>query len=148
MHMHHYPRLAGHPDGRRMYATLRHRFHCASMAADLYRLVNDCESCVRETISLKRNAVRLKLFPAIVPSESVAIDIFAPLQETNQGIRSLLVISGRSSKFTKTVPLQSTSAFAVARAFCTHWLFIYVPPVTFIRDNRVNFASNFFQSVC
>ena len=32
----HYPRLAGHPGGSRMYQTLRRTFYCPSMALDAY----------------------------------------------------------------------------------------------------------------
>ena len=58
------------------------------------------------------------------------------------------MISCRFSKLTQVVPLRNITAYHVAIAFCTHWVFKYGPPRTLLSDNGPQFASKFFQAVC
>ena len=121
LHLQHTPLVAGHPGGRRMYATLRHRYYWPHMAADAYEFVKKCDRCARERISLRAHASKLKLFPAKAPLESVAIDIMGPLPISGRKNRYLLVIVDRYTKLVRTVPLASATAFSVAKAFCEQW---------------------------
>ena len=82
------------------------------------------------------------------PLEEVAIDLLGPLPKSDNGKRHLLVISCRFSKLTQLVPLRTITAYHVAVAFCTHWVFKYGPPRTLLSDNGPQFASRLFQSVC
>ena len=148
LHLQHVPPLAGHPGGRRMYATMRQHFYWPLMAADTYNFVRQCQECAKERISHRKHASYLKLFPARAPLESVAIDILGPLPITSSGHRFLLVITDRYTKLTKTVPMRSITALVVAKAFCEHWVFVYGPPVTLLSDNGRQFVAKFFQAVC
>lgn len=56
------------------------------MTADVYRMVNECDSCVNHRISLKRNASRLKLLLATAPWESVTIDVLRLIQATKREV--------------------------------------------------------------
>jgi Integrase zinc binding domain/RNase H-like domain found in reverse transcriptase len=49
----HLPRLAAHPGGTRMYATLRKAFYWLTMAKVIYQFVANCPSCAKSC--LKRN---------------------------------------------------------------------------------------------
>lgn len=75
--------------------------------------------------------------------EIVAINISDPLQGKEGWSCYLFLISDRYSKFTKIVPVQSSSVFALY----THWVFLYGPPVNFLASIGSNFASKFFQTV-
>jgi transposase InsO family protein len=74
----------------------------------------------------------------------VSIDILGPLPKTSHGYRFLLVVTDHFTKLTRTVPLQITSASAVAEDFCNHWVFTYGPPCHVQTDNCPQFASKFF----
>lgn len=144
----HYPRMAGHPGGSRMYQTLRRTFYWPSMGLDVYNTVRQCVSCAKERISLRKHSSLLKLFPATRPLEFVSIDILGPLPRSSGGHRYLLVITDRYTKFVRTVPLRAITALTVAKAFCEHWVFAYGPPVCLLSDNGGQFTSKFFQSIC
>ena len=145
----HYPRIAGHPGGSRMYQTLRQTFYWPSMSMDVYDTVRQCTSCAKERIALRKHASYLSLFPAKAPLEYVAIDILGPLPyTTGKRNRYLLVIADRYSKLTKTVPLKNITAATVARAFVEHWVFHFGPPAKLLSDNGGQFTSKFFQQVC
>ena len=148
MHLQHVPPIAGHVGGRRMYATMRQHFYWPLMASDTYNFVRQCDACAREQLATHRKASKLKLFPAKAPLESVAIDLLGPLPTTTRGHKYILVITCRYSKLTKTVPLRTITAYAVAKAFCEHWVFVYGPPVTLLSDNGKQFVAKFFLAVC
>ena len=116
----HYPRLAGHPGGTRMFQTLRRTFYWPSMAMDVFNTVRQCSSCAKERLSLRRHSRFLKLFPAERPLEYVAINILGPLPRTQSGNKYLLVITDRYSKYVRTVPLRKVTAWNIAKAFCDH----------------------------
>ena len=148
LHLQHVPPSAGHPGGRRMYATLRHHYYWPHMAADTYDFVKNCDKCAQERITLRRHASKLKLFPAKAPLESVAIDLMGPLPVTNRKNRYLLVMTDRYTKLTRTVPLATATAFTVAKAFCEAWVYVYGPPESLLSDNGGEFNAKFFRAVC
>lgn len=148
LYLSHYPAMAGHPGGRKMYYTLRQSYYWPSMAFDTYATVRACVTCAQNRAKLQKHSASMKLFPASAPLEFVSIDILGELPVTPRKNRYLLVISDRFSKLTKTVPLRGITATTVAQAFCTHWVFTYGPPVFLLSDNGAQFTSKFFQAVC
>ena len=143
----HYPRLAGHPGGTRMYQTLRRTFHWPSMAMDVFNTVKQCSSCAKERLSLRKHSRFLKLFPAERPLECVSIDILGPLPRSFNGNKYLVVITDRYSKLVQTVPLRTINAWNVAKVFCDHWVFVFGRPKYVLSDNGGQCISKFFQSV-
>ena len=144
----HYPVLAGHPGGCRMYHTLRQTYYWPAMAHDAYATVRECSDCARNRVKERSKTSFLKLFPAAAPLEFVCMDILGPLPRTARHNRFLLVLTDRFSKLTRTVPLTNVSTPTVAKAFCEHWVFAYGPPVYLLTDNGSQFASKFFVDVC
>lgn len=148
LHIHHHARLAGHPGGRKLYMSIRRHMYWPALSVDCYATVRRCPTCAKNRIKLRSKSNPLKLFPASGPLESVAIDIFGPLLKTGKGNEYLLVISDRFTKLTKTVPIKSTGAGEVARAFTHEWVFNYGPPKELLADNGKCFTGRFFQDVC
>ena len=144
----HYPRMAGHPSGSRVFQTLRRTFYWPSMALDAYNTVRQCSSCKREWISLRKHSNYLRLFPAQAPLEYVAIDILGPLPRTTSKQKYLLCITDRYPKMVRTVPLKNVTAATVATAFCEQWVLHYGSPVRLLSDNGGQFTSKFFQDIC
>ena len=56
LYMSHFPRLAGHPGGTRMFNTIRRTFYWPAMGADVYRCAQNCISCARERVKLRKHA--------------------------------------------------------------------------------------------
>lgn len=148
LHSSHYPTTAGHPGGRRMYYTLRRQYYWPQMSSETYTTARQCDLCAKERIRQQKIASKMKLFPATAPLESVALDLLGPLPRSYHGNNHLLVITDRFTKLTRTIPLKDPNASNTARAFCTHWAFVYGPPVTLLSDNGSQFSAKFFQNVC
>ena len=140
--------LAGHPGQTRMYDTMRLSYYWPQMAADIAATIRNCNTCAKNRLRLSKRSNKLALFPAMRPLEDVAIDLLGPLPTSNKGNKHLLVISCRFSKLIQLVPLRTITAYNVAVAFTTHWVFKYGPPKTLLSDNGSQFASRLFQAVC
>ena len=120
LYISHHAKLAAHPDGRKMYATLQRFLYWPSMAVDVYAVPRNCASCAKNRISLRKHRNFLKLFPARASLEFVAIDILGELIKTPRGSCYMLVISEWFSKLVRTVPLKKVTASEVAKAFVHH----------------------------
>ena len=90
--LNHYPSLAGHPGGRKLYHRIRRHFYWPALAIDCYATVRNCPDCARNIIKLRKNVGSLKLFPAKAPLESVCIDILGELIRRPRGHRYLSLI--------------------------------------------------------
>jgi Integrase zinc binding domain/Integrase core domain len=148
LHLEQFPHSVGHPGVTRMFRSLRKRFIWKKMAADVADTVRNCHACARNRIKERNKTSYLKLFPASSPLEYVSIDLLGPLPKTAHRNRFLLVMTDRFSKLTRTVPLRSTTAYVVAKAFCELWVFTYGPPRHVLTDNGPQFAAKFFLAVC
>ena len=148
LHLEHYPKSIGHPGVTKMFATMRQRYFWRNMYKDVEETIRQCTPCAKNRVQERKRVSLMKLFPANEPLEFVAIDILGPLPKTAHGNRFLLVISDRFSKLTRTIPMRTTTALAVAKAFCTHWVFAYGPPKFLLSDNGTQFTAKFFIEVC
>ena len=148
LYLTHYPRLAGHPGGTRMYLTLRRDFYWPQMGNDVHAVARDCRSCAQMRGTRYKHQKYLKLFPAAGPLEFVAMDLLGPLPKTKSGHVYVLVITDRFSKLTRAIPLGSTTASSVAKAFLEHWVYVYGVPNYLLTDNGPQFAAKFFDTVC
>ena len=148
LYISHHSKLAPHPGGRKMYATLRRFLYCPSMAVDVYAVPRNGVSCAKNRISLRQHRNFLKLFPARAPLEFVAIDILGELIKTPRGNRYMLVISDRFSKLVRTVPLKKVTSSEVPKAFVHHWVFPYGALIWFLSDNGKQFIAKLFRETC
>ncbi len=123
--------------------SMRRRYYWPRMALDCYETVESCERCTAERVNLQRNSEKMQLFTPEGPLEDVAMDLLGELPKTTRGNKYLLVIVDRFSKMVRTVPLSSTGAWNLAKAFTTHWVFIFGPPRTILTDKGTNFTSKF-----
>ena len=86
------------------------------MAADVVETVKQCYDCTRNSFNLTKRT-KLKLFPENAHLQSVKMDILGKLPKIRHGNQFLLVIADRYSKFSRTMPMRTTTALAVAEAF-------------------------------
>lgn len=63
-------------------------------------------------------------------------------------IPTLLVVSDRFAKLTRTIPLGRTREFEVANAFAKLWAFVYGAPSSLLTGNDPPFNSKLYQKVC
>ena len=148
LYLSHYPILAGHPGGYKLYATLRRDYYWPFMANDAYEFVRKCKSCVKVRGTTRKHSRKLKLFPAQGPLDFVAMDFLGPLPRTKTGNQHVLVITDRFTKLCRAIPLKNTKAVTTAKAFLESWIYVYGPPRLLLTDNGRSFTSKFFQSIC
>jgi hypothetical protein len=148
LYLEHYPKSVGHPGVTKMFRSMRKRYFWRNMYREIEDAVRSCEQCARNNVHERSRVNNMQLFTAQNPLEFVAIDILGPLPKTAHGNRFLLVISDRFSKLTRTIPMRTTTALAVEKAFCTHWVFSYGPPRYLLSDNGPQFTAKFFMEVC
>jgi Integrase zinc binding domain/Integrase core domain len=148
LYLEHHPKSIGHPGVTKMFATMRQRYFWRNMYKDVEETVRQCTPCAKNWVQERKRVSMMKLFPANEPLEFVAIDILGPFSKTVHSNRFLLVNSDRFSKLTRTIPMRTTTALAVAKAFCTHWGFSFGPPTFLLSDNGTQFTAKFFIEVC
>lgn len=81
-------------------------------------MVRYFHSCAKKRVKLRKQLIRLKLFPAARPLEAVAMDIFGPLTKTRAGKLFLLRMTDRIMKLTQLTALGKVTARNAAVAFC------------------------------
>lgn len=113
------------------------------MSVDCYGIARNCLACAKERAARRKRLTPMKKFPALAPLEDIAMDIMGEFVKTPRGNKWLRVIVDRFSKLVRTVPMSSITAYDVARAFTTHWVYTYGPPVSVLTDNKPQFTARF-----
>ena len=91
----HHTLLAGHPGQTRMHRNIREKYYWPQMATDIYKTIRNCTTCAKNRVKLRKRTHPRRIFPAIRPLESLAIDIIGALTKTKKGRRFILVVSER-----------------------------------------------------
>jgi len=139
--------LAGHPDSRRMYNTLRRYMNWPTMVVDVYKHVEQCPACAKNSLSERKHTTLMRLFPADEPFSGLSMDLLGPLPTSKGGHKHVLVICDRFTKLTRAIPLRETTVLTVASAFKDTWVAAYGIPYTVLTDNGPQFASVYYQGI-
>lgn len=118
------------------------------MAHDFYDVAANCDSCANGRGSLYKHQRYLKLFPAAVPPNFVAMDLLGPFQKTASGHGHILVITDRFSKMIRAVSMKSTTPVAVARTFLGNQVYPYGALVSVLTESGPQFVAKFSEAVC
>ena len=148
LHLEHDATLAGHPGESRMYAAMRRYYYWVGMAADVVSYVRNCDSCARQRVRPLARRSPLTLFPATVPFQDIAVDLYGPLERTAAGHRFILVITDRFTKLVRAIPMDGTSAVDCASVVLDYWVGAYGPPDRLLSDGGPQFTSHFWGQVC
>ena len=148
LYLAHHPHLAGHSGGTRMYYTLWREYYWPHMAKDVFSHVRNCASCAATRGTQVRHQKDLKLFPAAGPLDFVAMDLLGPLPKTAHGNRHVLVMTDRSTKLTRSIPLRTPTTSVVDNAFLDNSVYVYGAPRGVLTDNGPQVAAKFFDAVC
>jgi len=110
LHLEHDTTLARHPGESRMYAAMRRYYYWVGMAADVVSYVRKSGSCARQRMRPLARRSPLTLFPATMPFQDIAVDLYGPLDRTAAGHRFILVISDRFTNLVRALPMDGTTA--------------------------------------
>jgi len=148
LHLEHDATLAGHPGESRMYAALWRYYYSVGMAADVVFYVRKCDSCARQRVRPLARRSPLTLFPATMPFQDIAVDLYWPLARTAAGHRFILVITDRFTKLVRALPMDGTTAVDCASAVLDYWVAAHGPPDRLLSDGGPQFTSHFWGQVC
>lgn len=148
LHLAHYFQLFGRSGRTKLNLTLRRDFYRPKMAVDCHASAKLCTSCAKNRIKLWKRKRPVEILPAEAPLKYVDIDIVGELSRTKRGHTYLLVVTGRFSKLTRTVPLKQISAAVIAQAFMQECFYVNCSPLNLLWDDGKQFVPKFFQAVC
>jgi len=148
LHLEHDATLAGHPGESRMYAAMRRYYYWVGLAANVVSYVRKCDSCVRQRVRPLARRSPLTLFPATMPFQDIAVDLYGPLARTAARHRFILVITDRFTNLVRALPMDGTTAVACASAVLDYWVAAYGPPDRLLSDRGPQFTSHFWGQVC
>lgn len=100
-----------------MHITLQQTYYWHQMAADVTCNIHDCVLCAKSRVGVHRQAILLKLLPALEPLESVTIGIDGLLSKSQRDLQYIIVIVDRFTKLAHVVPLKRMSSISVAQTF-------------------------------
>ena len=98
LYLSHYPLLAGHPKGSKMYDSMRRNYYWSQIANDFFQTAKDCRPCAEARGTRYKTQKPMNLFPATKPLEYIAMDLIGPITSTENGSTNILVITYRFSK--------------------------------------------------
>jgi len=148
LHLEHDATLAGHPGESRMYAAMRRYYCCVGMAADVVSYVRSCDSCAQQRVRPLARRSLLTLFPATMPFQDIAVDLYGPLERTAAGHPFILVITDRFTKLMRAIQMDCTSAVDCASVVLDYWVGAFGPPDRLLSDGGPQFTSHFWGQVC
>jgi len=147
LRLEHETTLAGHPGESRMYAAMRRYYYWPGMAADVVLHVRNCASCARGRVRPLRAAAALELFPATLPFQDIATDLFGPLAKTAAGNEYIMVITDRFSKLVLAIPMGKIRAVDCASVLLDYWIGAYGPPDRVLSDGGPQFTAQSWHQV-
>ena len=140
--------LAAHFGIQRTYHKIRQRYFWKRMYRDIDNWVRSCISCSQR--KSHRHKVIAPLMTMKVPDafERVSVDVLGPLSITTSGNRYVLCFTDHCTRWPILVPLKSTDAPTVARAFFDHVICQHGCPKYLLSDRGANFLSKVMLEVC
>lgn len=140
------PRLARHSETGEMYAVLRRTYYWPLLTSDGHELVPKCESRRRHRPSPKYQRW-LQLFSRSKSLEFVAINILEPLTKPKQGNWFIIVITDRSSKLTRPIPIPNKTAPHAAVVVLENRIINHDVFNIIMTDDGPQFVSNIFTAL-
>jgi transposase InsO family protein len=133
-----------HPGIRATRRLISTRWLWRGMAADVAAWCRECQPCQRGKVTQQHTAA---VEPIAVPHRRfshIHADIVGPLP-SSQGFHHLLTIIDRSTRWLEAIPLQSTTAAAVADALTSGWIARFGVPAELTTDRGVQFTSEIWS---
>lgn len=122
-----------------MCDTMRRDYYWPNMTSNVYKTVSNFRSWDMNSAVPKQKR-HVRLFPATIPSELVAINILRSLAKTTKGNRNIVIIIDKFSKLTLAVPTPEITTTAVEWIFFDAWVILYSIPSYQLTDNGTKFV--------
>ncbi|CAI5673972.1 unnamed protein product [Oreochromis niloticus] len=135
-----------HPSVRASVKLVSARFVWPGLRKTVKEWAAVCVPCQRSKIHRHTQA---PLEPFRIPGrrfDHVHVDLVGPLPQS-QGFTHLLTVVDRTTRWPEVVPLASTTAATVARAFLSTWVSRFGPPADITSDRGPQFVSELWSAM-
>ena len=136
--------VGGHFGVERTLACLKTRYFWYNMKDDATLW---CTSCAAKAPKKTPQAAMGTVWVG-APMERIAVDVMAPLNETDRRNRYILVVQDYFSKWVEAYPVPNEQAVTVAEKIASEWVCRYGAPQCLHSDQGTNFESAMFQEMC
>ena len=139
---------AGHLGITKTLHKVRSRFYWPGQRRDIEDWCRACEDCASRKQPPKPHRAPLQLDRPGIPMQRVAMDILAPLPETERGNKYVLVIAEYFTKWTEAFPMPNMEAHTVANLLVYHFICRFGAPDYLHTDQGRNFESSLMTEIC
>lgn len=133
--------LAGHPGIDRTYQKVAQLYYFTGMRRIITDYVKACIYCQRYKATNAKPPGLLQTPVMSQRNEVLAIDLFGPLPETDQGERWIFLIEDTATRWTELFALRDATAEACSRILIEEYFMRFGLPRRIISDNGVQFVS-------
>ena len=143
----HDPPSVGHIGTKKMIATMKPMVWWQHMSIDVEEYCRTCHLCQQ----YKNHAARVPMSSKPIPAkclEDVSLDLIGPVPSAWRGMRYVLCIQDRLSRFLVFAPMASGTAETVARTFLSAWVCQFGTPKRLVTDRGKNLVGKVFTSLC
>lgn len=135
-----------HPGMRATTSEVTKRFVWPGINKQVTAMARNCLACQKSKV-FRHNKAPVHTIPSPDSKfDAVNLDIVGPLPSC-KGMRYLLTMMDRYSRWTEAVPLSDTTAETVADNFISTWVARFGVPSTVTTDRGTNFESNLFKAM-
>lgn len=136
---------AGHQGVERTLQRLRERYHFPGMRRYVTEYLKGCVDCLRYKPSNQKPAGLLQTPVLQQRGEVLAIDLFGPLPEGDQGERWVLLIEDVATRWVELFSLADATAETCSRKLLEEYFLRYGLPRRIVSDNGPQFVSAVMQ---
>ena len=127
----------------------RQQFWWPKMRKDIELKCESCLVCQARSTAGKKRRAPLQTIDVGIRFNKIAADILGPVTKTKPtGYKYILVLADFFTKYVVSVPLQSTTAEAVAKALVEHWILLFCTPDSVHTVQGTNFCSEMILELC
>lgn len=138
---------AGHYGTERTIARIASRYFWPGMRSEITKYVGKCVDCQRFKATNLKPSGLLQTTSSKQRFEVVAVDLFGPLPQTEDGYRWILIVEDISSRWTELFKLIDATSEACAKILIEEVFLRYGVPRRVKSDNGVQFVSAIMQKV-
>jgi hypothetical protein len=147
MILYHDSPISGHKGVKRTYASMKPDLIWTDMEKDVAKYIAKCKTC-QQYKNYSNRKVPYKTTP--IPSrcfDEISLDVVGPLPVASSGMKYILVVQDRLSRWISFMPMNNTGAETTSRVFLKEWVCTYGPPRKILTDRGRNFVSAYFQGL-
>jgi hypothetical protein len=147
MNLYHDTPVSGHKGVKKTYAAMKVDLVWTNMEKDIAKYIGKCKTCQQyKNYDNRKNPYKTTPIPSRCFDE-ISLDVVGPLPVTSSGMKYILVIQDRLSRWISFLPMNNTSAETTSRVFLKDWICVYGPPKKILTDRGRNFVSAYFQGL-